>query len=310
MFVNMAKRKELLGAPTYMFQDQDPVYLFSNENIAGYLRGFGDLSGQRVLTVCGAGDHAFEAYLAGASYVDTFDINSLQKCVFELKSHMIRNLEYEKFMNFFFGKRDFFNKQIINPIQHKFSDDLHNFLRLYDKIGRHAFRNFGTHHASYDVFKVSYLNQPAMYYALQDRLPERISFQRCRLDQIAYRFAHWYNDVVPDKLCGKYDLILLSNIFDYVCLESQTDEDRMDAFYSRYLSHMSKNILSKDNGMICFRYLWDCDVNAWGRFMRGIPQILSGTSMSLGHKFHLRPVKSVVRGKEHDAVIIMRQKLR
>ena len=36
-----------------------PVFLFTIENIAGYLKGINSLAGKKVLSVAGSGDHAF-----------------------------------------------------------------------------------------------------------------------------------------------------------------------------------------------------------------------------------------------------------
>ena len=66
-----------------------PVFLFTDENISGYLDKTDDLSGKSVLSVAGSGDHAFECLLRDAKSVDTFDVNYLQKHVIELKSKMI-----------------------------------------------------------------------------------------------------------------------------------------------------------------------------------------------------------------------------
>ena len=77
---------------TRAFHDHAPVYLFTNENIYGTLKTAGDISNKKILTVGASGDHVFESYLLGARDVHTFDINSSQKNVIELKNHMIREL--------------------------------------------------------------------------------------------------------------------------------------------------------------------------------------------------------------------------
>ena len=66
-----------------------PVFLFTNENIQGYLGQMNSVAGKDVLTVGASGDHAFECILAGAKKVDTFDTNFLQKHIIELKQKMI-----------------------------------------------------------------------------------------------------------------------------------------------------------------------------------------------------------------------------
>ena len=74
---------------TRAFHDHDPVYLFTNENIYGTLKTAGDISNKKILTVGASGDHVFESYLLGAKDVHTFDINSSQKNVIELKVSII-----------------------------------------------------------------------------------------------------------------------------------------------------------------------------------------------------------------------------
>ena len=96
------------------FQDKSSVYLFTNENVTEYIPPL-DLTGARVLTVCASGDHALMSYLSGASHVDTFDINSYQKNIYELKMHMIRNLDFGAFHDFFFSRYNFFSRDIIRP---------------------------------------------------------------------------------------------------------------------------------------------------------------------------------------------------
>ena len=71
-----------------------PVFLFTNENISGYLSQMNDVADKNVLTVTGSGDHAFECLVRGAKRVDTFDVNYLQRHVLELKSKMIKHLPY------------------------------------------------------------------------------------------------------------------------------------------------------------------------------------------------------------------------
>ena len=306
----MSKKKESSSRTSSGFSDKGPVYLFTNENIAGYMHSFGQLDGAHVLTVCASGDHAFSAYLSGAAHVDTFDINSLQKSVMELKSHMIRDLEYEKFMSFFFDERDFFNKKIIQPISGKFSDDLRLFLQTHDKIGNSLFRYFGSHHSSYDVFKLPYLSNPTAYYELREKLPANIPFQRCPLDGISHRFSHWYTGMVPETYSGKYDLILLSNIFDYVCEDAPSPEEKMSVFYKKYLSPMAKNLLSRDNGIICFQYLWGAEPSAWGQYIKYLASVLDCNTFAVQHKMGARVIKSVQRGEEDDMVLTLRQRAR
>ena len=166
-----------------------PVFLFTNENIAGYLKGINSLAGKKVLSVAGSGDHAFECLLNGASSVDTFDINYLQKHVLELKAKMIKHLPYYDFMRFFFDKNNFFNRNIIKPIWHTFSPGLRVFLNKYYKTqNADMFRYRESQSSFYTTDKISYINDELAYQHLSQIMPEKISFKQTDLLNIPKEF--------------------------------------------------------------------------------------------------------------------------
>ena len=221
-----------------------PVYLFSNEHIAKFAESFAN---RRILTVCSSGDHAFCAYLAGAKFVDTFDINLMQKSVMELKKTMIQNVSYEDFLDFFFDYKNFFNPQIIKPIKNKLSESATEFLLLYSQYGPFVFEcNYPKVHECNKDF-IPYLKTPSDYYALRDKLPENISF------------LHTDLEFLPNICQRKYDLVYLSNIFDYV-YRNETIRNAYQSFYFFVLNRLAKNALGPDGGDIYFRYLWNADV--------------------------------------------------
>ena len=75
------------------------VYPFTTENIAGYMDM--DLTGKKIITVTGSGDHIINAILKGCNDITTFDINPLTKEFMELKLEKIKELSLEEYLEFF-----------------------------------------------------------------------------------------------------------------------------------------------------------------------------------------------------------------
>ena len=291
------KNTTVNNVASYSFRNHGPVYLFSNENISGYMPKLGDMHGARVLSVCASGDQAFESLLLGASHVDTFDINEYQNCVMELKSHLIRNVSYEQFMDFFFSINHFFDYRIIAPIEHKFSPELKAFLSQYADCGRTMFHYFGSHGATYNVFQLSYLADPNKYYQLREKLPEKIKFTRCDICDI------------PKIMPEKYDVILLSNIMDYTSLPAAhyITHEVYQHFYYNVLMALSRKNLTQQNGRVCFQYIWDVkDKKYWNSFLYAFQQECLPPHQTMESV----PIKSIYNAGQKDMVMIMRQNKR
>lgn len=231
-----------------LFRTMDRVYVFSNENISDCLNQLGDMRGKRVLSVCASGDHAFECYARGASRVDTFDINYTQKNMMELKLHMIRNLPYEEFLEYFFGCSRRMSSDIITPLWNLFSDSLKIFYsQVYSsnnayQIGPMISANLTS--PNRNVGNISYIQDCSVYEHLARTLPEKI------------KFTHTDLETLPSVISGKYDIILLSNIFDYMYTKLNDNELALSKLYDNVLAPMSKNNLTNETGTIVFDYMW------------------------------------------------------
>ncbi|MBR5625889.1 MAG: DUF3419 family protein [Alphaproteobacteria bacterium] len=286
---------------TYSFQDRGPVYIFTNENIAGYLNTIGDLRGKNILSVAASGDQAFHAYLAGAKHVDTFDINSFQNNIVELKLHMIKYLPYDKFMTFFFDQNNFFNCKIIEPISDKFSKKLSEFIQYYLKDGIKMIRYRAATAEDFRIRdKVPYLYSPDKYYKLRDCLPEKIDFKRCDISEI------------PKKFNMQYDVILLSNIFEYLYMGYNllSTEQRIVQFYRDTLSKIADKNLTHESGKIVFNYMWNTTPDAWNSFMDYFnKKNLIPISSTIERKFYARAVDAISKPNSGwDVALIMSQK--
>lgn len=236
-----------------------PVFLFTNENIAGYLQQMNSVNGKKVLTVASSGDHAFECMLNGAQHIDTFDVNYLQKHIVELKSKMIKYLPYFDFMRFFFDKQNFFNREIIKPIWHTFSPGLKIFLNKYYRSGDSSmFRYRKSQSPYYNVDRITYIRDPAAYEHLGRIMPNNINFKRTDLTNITKQFE------------ATYDTILLSNISEYMYEELPNSATKVQLFYNNILMPIAEKNLSKKGGQICFNYAWHAHQSDFAEIIKHI----------------------------------------
>ncbi len=278
------------------------VFLFSNENVAGYLDNF-DINGKTVLTVGASGDHAFECFARGAKHVDTFDINYRQKPIIELKNHMIKNIPYEQFLDFFFCKESFFDIKIIEPIMSQFSLSLHMFLDLYYSMGKSGKKLF-----AYDGnldFMAHYDNKfysnEERYCLLGNKLPKNISFSHMDITGISTTFER------------KYDLIMLSNIFDFQHSDITDSYQALECFYDGTLGALAQNNLKPQNGTIILQYMWGNKAStrsemwdAWQKFASK----KNAKTHATGHHMDNCFIKPVLRCKQKDNILYMTQNIR
>lgn len=307
---------------TYAFQDGDPVYLFTNENIYGTLKTAGDISGKKILTVGASGDHAFESYLLGAGDVHTFDINSNQKNVIELKNHMIRRLPYADFMDFFFNRRNFFNQKILMPIKSNFSDNLRAFLKKCN--GRNKLRDnfkYRTAYTSeYDIKRLQYIANENNYNVVRDRLPEHIPFKHCDISTVykamQYRVQNYGSNNLNQinkitdtphlyaDFTERYDLILLSNIFSYLYGYARDVSQRLSYMHRNVLEPLIANNTT-DDGRVYFHYAWGEKASAWVNFLHYFQ-----TENDLPTKLVARTVDGAYHNYKYDMVLYATRKQR
>jgi len=190
----------------------DYVYDFSNENISA-LKDLYDFEGKKVLTVLGSGDQYFASILNGAKIVDVFDCNEFAWYYFVLKFNAIKHLSYEEFYRFF----------IVNGLDSK---------TIYDKL--RDYLPFGVRE-KFDFILSSNLPLSSI------KLNNKMFFPPVMGDgsiipyfdkEEYYRLQEILNKIMlPNFLCqnfvelskeNSYDLMLLSNIYNYI---SSTPED-------------------------------------------------------------------------------------
>ncbi|MFA7188117.1 MAG: DUF3419 family protein [Alphaproteobacteria bacterium] len=215
------KGKFITNMPT-CFSRYSPSYALSNENLRNFARNLYPF-GKHVLTVAGAGDQAFWFTKFGALSIDSFDISHCSKIVSELKSAAIKRFDLETYKNFVINLRKnsanlYFSEEyeFIKPI---LSQSARNF--VYEMKGKNFCEN--------GIIKEEYFPNTYEFNLIKTRLMDT-------------KFI-WSNiDNLHKKLTKKYDIIYLSNIFQYF-----TDAEKISVI----LKTLAEKHLSND-GRIAF----------------------------------------------------------
>ncbi|MBQ7351791.1 MAG: DUF3419 family protein [Clostridia bacterium] len=185
------------------------VYPYSNENIADVYAGM-DLRGKRVLTVGSSGDQLFEFVCKGCRAVVLIDANILSQPFIELKIAAIKNLSMFEFMDYLTKENIFKHRyywKVCNDLSPKSREFWDNAMLEYEPKIRETIVNNMVHNnfAINDRKFVNYLKSMTVYETLRNNLSS------CKINFINSAF----NDF-DKKSRGKYDLIVLSNISDYI----------------------------------------------------------------------------------------------
>jgi hypothetical protein len=269
------------------------IYPFTTENLSGYFNQL-DFKDKKVLTVTGSGDHALNAILLGASEVHTFDINRYAKYHLNLKKAAIEVLDYGKFLSFFhvfkgsnLNKETYFKlRDILDDESKLFWDSLLTQFSNYQI--RQALFRFGDVYCQKANNVNNYLNEE-QYYELQKKINSfNISFIESDILDLKAKIDN-----------VKYDLILLSNISDYI--------DALYYFnailqYKKLILNLANNL--NENGKIVFAYLYGILENNDIDFLPDFYKKNYRERIFSGESFTLEMFKSIHTGHDKDAVMI------
>ena len=184
-------------APEYAFGDFAPAYTISNEDQHWATRAVPGVS--RVLTVAGSGDQALFYKLAGATRIDTFDRTKNARVVQDIKFAAIKTVDYLEYSNLLIDL--YYSADILKiPAMRKIMPLLSN--KTVDIINNPGNKYiFG---AGMDArYYPENIPSPEEYKTLKKTLKRPFNFKSCDLYDL------------NTKITTKYDLINISNIFDY-----------------------------------------------------------------------------------------------
>lgn len=177
------------------FMEYSPAYVTTNEDIKFVIRHINPQN-KTVLVNTGSGDGPMLYRAHGAKVVDSFDISYCAKAMMDIKVSAIRNMDrrqYTNLLNQLYAAKTFDKYQyVINgcPIETR------RFIRGMD--GSRIFSN-GTG-VNYDL-----MPDTQEYHQMRKNIRSPMSFIWSDLDSLS------------GKLTKQYDIMYLSNIFQYAC---------------------------------------------------------------------------------------------
>mgnify|MGYP004646300165 FL=1 len=188
------------------------IYNFTNEFVAAYPKIY-NMDGINMLSILGSGDQYFTAILNGAKNVDLIDVNIVSWYYFILKFTAIKYLSYEEFISYF----------VINKI-----NDITTYLKLREYLPYEARRFFDKLRITKTSFSSIIINSNIetlfdeekyrKYIPYFDKL-EYLKLQEILKNKTLPTFFNYdFKDFVTLNKKISYDLLMLSNIFDWMNL--------------------------------------------------------------------------------------------
>ena len=181
------------------FSYYSPAYVLSNENLR-WTTGLTRDSGRRVLTVAASGDQPMFYSINGADKIDTFDVSFCSKAIMDIKTAALQTMardEYIAFLIALHSTKDAQNVTYMSDILAQIPQDSAQFVR--DMQGRRIFGN-GLTPQDYKMF-----------------YPTAQEYKQMRDAANGY-FKFIWTDIgsLHTHLTAEYDVINLSNIFEYL----------------------------------------------------------------------------------------------
>ncbi len=228
----------------------DECFAASNENLKLVFKHILSKNKKllRVAVVGSSGDQALNAIFKGAKDVTLMDKNPMSEMATELKIAGIKNLSFIKFMEYW-NKENILNSHVYSKISHSLNDNAKLFWDtiMLEMSGQsdHSlvasiFQRDSFWQHDYDVRGSEFYRRKHSYNKLQKILNTNDY-------SISYKVADFQD--FPKVLEGKFDLIMLSNIYDYVSVT-----DFFETFDKLKIDNLSSN------GVIQLLYDFERDV--------------------------------------------------
>lgn len=246
------------------FFEYSPVYTFTTENLDSYLNAI-DIFDKKVLTVTSSGVHLINLSLLGAKKIDCFDINKLCYYYTKLKIAFILNCNYIEFLQYFTYCEDsiILSEQLYPLGVMKNCYDYNLYLKVRDKLELDVQLFFDLLYKKYEysgriisesnifynidissaIFRNSYLGSIENYYLTRIKLKKMLQENKINFFNLDVQEIH--------NLDGKYDVVLLSNIYDYI-------PESLKNLYIQYIEYdMSKILEENAKVLVSYKYCSD-----------------------------------------------------
>lgn len=219
---------------------KSPMYIYATEMVFDYYNKL-DIKNKRVLSIIGSGDQIINAYFLGAKKVVGFDINKYASFMLNLKISAILNLSYLEFIKFFGkgmkdGTLDF---NLYNKFKKSLPANIRKFFNgIYSEFnynGRKLIKS--NYFRQRDMIKYSaariniYLKNEENYLKCRNLIKNK-NWRSLELDI--------NNILTSKKLEGKFDIINLSNVLNYIT--GNTESSNLLKVLTEVTNKVSKKI--------------------------------------------------------------------
>lgn len=276
------------------------IYSFTTENIKGYYENF-DFKDKKVLTVCASGDHIFNAILLGANYITCFDINLLSKYYYNLKKICIKYLSYDEFLEYFMLGTSEVNNSVFNyNIYLKINNYLDKETKLFWDSIYAKYNNDGFYIRHSNLFNNKYDNTDLKVNSNTYLIKENFEKLKSIILSVPVEFINSNVTDIKSKLTTKYDIIMLSNLSDYI--KSMYKDNYLINFYKYIIIPLKENLNKK--GILIYAYVYDfaiikeiyrSDIDNYNRVLRVINKTKSYT------------FESVIDSNKKDAILYIEE---
>lgn len=259
--LNIANRESALRNKYDDMTSYSRIYYNTTENLKSYMP---ILNGnyKSALLPTASGDHQLEAILSGISDITCFDINVLTKYFVKLKFEAFKNFNRDEYIKFMYDNMldfDMFGsfKNSLDDETRIFWEELYKNIDI-EKIRFCLFRLLGIEEkdiigSDFSKYCVdnftSYLNTDN-YKLVQDRL------SKVNIEYIDSNLLY-----LKEKLRHKYDLINLSNIYEYI---NRLIYFKGDKKFANVVYDMIDFL--NDSGKLLITYLYKCDINDMNKY--------------------------------------------
>lgn len=250
----ISKSKKLLEGKTNFvsFHSFSPNYLWTTEEIKYYLEHT-EFQKDRALTVIGSGDQIFNLVYYGVFMIDGFDLNQLAYFLFHLKRAAILAFSFKEFcsleVNSFWAYDLYSFELLLKQLKSYLPNDVYEYYQTILQFQKDL--PVGPHHLVSLYRNLRCTPSCNIYFSSE----ENYQITKRNLSHVNVNLIFDDINVIPRVLDPSYDLILLSNIFDYSFSFTQTicDNVYLDAHSSlqHFIDYTNPFYeLLKENGVL------------------------------------------------------------
>lgn len=228
------------------FQDEfskySQMYFSTTEKVKDYFLNL-SFGKDRALSVLASGDQVFNLIYSGVKEIDTFDINLLTYFNFYFKYAIMKTfsfLEWEKLneKGFCFpSNQDFLD--LLEQIKAYLPNDVYDYFYRLASIPTFDLTSL------YTKNRVNF-NKDSNLYASDEK-----SYNKTKKNLESTVLNFYFGDAseISSKFKGNYDIIILSNIWDYLGIEKPITKKELDIFLNSY-----KKLLKQRGILITYFY--------------------------------------------------------